>query len=393
MIYKLAKEIITVKRNDKVLIYNYFAHKICIVNSEIFEKMCDGNFNFASSTITKLLRNAVIYCDEEEYIKKDYLKEHVKQCENRKVNAKCIYLHVTQKCNLKCSYCYNVDNLNKRVDELSFATIEKIIKSFRDNGGEIVVLTGGEALTRDDIIDVARSVKKIGLKCELLTNGTFLFEKKDILECLDNVIISLDTFEKEKNKRNGLDISALKRNLEMIPIKYREKISVRAVISAEDTDSWKKIKAFCKKCNYSFIPNLYIPNSLKEEEMVPEYIELPQPETVEMSANYCGAGYAEIAVDSDGKVYPCQTLVRKGFQVADSIYSTFDQEVINLFKNRRLDLVKECNECEYKYLCGGGCPAVSYKLYGDLYVAPKPLCKHLKHEIDKKLEGLLVKYG
>ncbi len=393
-----AKELIFITGKKKTLVYNYYVNKMCIVNNHVY-KLITENSNYINACISdnareKLLKNGVLVRNNDEYKRMDYYPKYLEKCNNRQFDVKRVYLHVTQNCNLRCDYCYNSNNLGKHVRELSYDEICDILNDFRKTGGECVVLTGGEPLLRGDIIDICRFSKNSELYTEILTNGTCLGEKSEILENIDSMIVSLDTTDEDNNQRKGLLVNQLIRTLKEIPSYHRQKISIRSVISKRDLEGWNSVKRFCDENGYRFLGSLFTPNNETEIDLIPD-ISIPAPcdKDVDLGGKYCGAGFREIAIDSNGEVYPCQALVKKEFRLAES-FSTFTamNKKIKGFMNRRLTDNLDCRECNYKYLCGGGCPSISYNLYQSITEAPLPFCKHYIANIIDNLRKLLDKY-
>jgi pyruvate formate lyase activating enzyme len=89
-----------------------------------------------------------------------------------------IYL---QGCNLRCPFCHNPDlvSTNSEIDEMPWEMIEEYLVEncdFLDG----VVITGGEATLNDDLPQLIKKVRALGLKVKLDTNGT----NPDMLEDL-----------------------------------------------------------------------------------------------------------------------------------------------------------------------------------------------------------------
>ena len=61
-----------------------------------------------------------------------------------------VRLSVTDKCNLRCTYCMpeGGQNFERREKYLTFAEIERIIRAFTELGVRRVRITGGEPLVR-----------------------------------------------------------------------------------------------------------------------------------------------------------------------------------------------------------------------------------------------------
>lgn len=320
---------------------------------------------------------------------------------NKDVNISLVYYHVTQRCNLNCTYCYNKKNLNKKA-ELSTKDALNVIKILYKEGIKEVIFTGGEPLIRGDIVKIISYTKTIGLKTELLSNGTRLYEKKEILDYLDKVIISLDTIDEKCNKRNGLKIPKLMDDLVNVckNDKWRKKISIRSVISKYNESNWDKVEEFAKKtleCKY--IKSLYIPDELSDvKNMVSSTKNIENCIEQNYSGNLCGAAYRVIAIDSNGDIYPCQCLISKEFLISNILKDDWLDEIKNSFITKKfIDTtvlnIKVCKDCHYRFLCGGGCRAISYNLYGNIDSYLECLCKFQKEEAINKLKSLIVNYG
>ncbi|HLV09037.1 MAG TPA: GTP 3',8-cyclase MoaA [Halanaerobiales bacterium] len=113
-------------------------------------------------------------------------------------------LSVTDRCNLRCSYCMPAEGVEYKshYDILRYEEIRDIVEVAVDLGINKVRLTGGEPLVRPGIerlVELLSAIK--GLEdISITTNGT-LFAKKAVLlkkAGLKRVNISLDTLDREK---------------------------------------------------------------------------------------------------------------------------------------------------------------------------------------------------
>jgi MoaA/NifB/PqqE/SkfB family radical SAM enzyme len=112
-----------------------------------------------------------------------------------------VYLAVTNRCNLKCYYCYG--EYANRQDWREFTTGEllSLIDGLWREGTRLLQLQGGEPLLRDDIEILIDRVRARGMICDLITNGTLVEKKFAAVRKLDSICISLDGRE-ELNDRN-----------------------------------------------------------------------------------------------------------------------------------------------------------------------------------------------
>src|SRR6187455_1054532 len=87
-------------------------------------------------------------------------------------------LSVTDRCNLRCSYCMPEPEYVwlPREDILHFEEIEQLVDVFTTLGVDKVRLTGGEPLLRRDLLDlVARLAGRTAIRdLALTTNGVLL---------------------------------------------------------------------------------------------------------------------------------------------------------------------------------------------------------------------------
>ncbi len=78
----------------------------------------------------------------------------------------------TQGCNFACPYCHNSELIQNT--GLSSVEQQEILQYLDKRKGilEGVVISGGEPLIHNDIVDLLRKIKTLGLKIKLDTNGT-----------------------------------------------------------------------------------------------------------------------------------------------------------------------------------------------------------------------------
>jgi len=83
---------------------------------------------------------------------------------------------VTYRCNLQCKFCYAACGCQKKsVSEMSTDEIIRILKIIRDEAKvPSVSFTGGEPLVRTDLEELVSSAREIGLRVNLISNGTLL---------------------------------------------------------------------------------------------------------------------------------------------------------------------------------------------------------------------------
>jgi GTP 3',8-cyclase len=113
-------------------------------------------------------------------------------------------LSVTDRCNLRCSYCMPEADYVwlPREDILHFEEIDRLVDSFLDLGVDKVRLTGGEPLLRRDL---PRLVERLAAKprirdLAMTTNGVLLRDHAAALRSagLHRLTVSLDTLHRDR---------------------------------------------------------------------------------------------------------------------------------------------------------------------------------------------------
>jgi cyclic pyranopterin phosphate synthase len=109
---------------------------------------------------------------------------------------------LTDRCNLRCSYCMPAEGLDWLPDE-SVLTEDEIVRLVRIGVQQLgireVRFTGGEPLVRRGLVDIVRRTHELGVETSLTTNALGLARMADALVAagLDRVNVSLDSIRPE----------------------------------------------------------------------------------------------------------------------------------------------------------------------------------------------------
>ncbi|MFA5559190.1 MAG: GTP 3',8-cyclase MoaA [Methanofastidiosum sp.] len=142
--------------------------------------------------------------------------------------VKVLRVALTQRCNLNCIYCHHEGECSQSDNgkkEITKEDIEDLLKVSKDLGIKKVRFTGGEPLLRKDIVEIVEIASKHMEDISISTNGTLLSEKvSDLKEAgISRFNITLNTLNNEIYKSiAGKD--TLKDVLEGIEKTYEEKI-------------------------------------------------------------------------------------------------------------------------------------------------------------------------
>lgn len=100
-------------------------------------------------------------------------------CSEHEAGSCCVLLEVTERCNLRCRFCF-ADG-GKKVADPSLEEMKAAIKEIAEKcGGPLLQLSGGEPTLRDDLPELIRYAKEVGCSyVQVNTNGIRLAEEPD----------------------------------------------------------------------------------------------------------------------------------------------------------------------------------------------------------------------
>ena len=349
--------------------------------------------------IELLLQTKLFFISEEDF--EAALSEFKKNYEIPKdQKLKTVLLHPTHRCNFNCTYCYNRGISKEKSEELSTQQWIDIVDKLKKVGVKTFVFTGGEPLLREDLHDIMSEIKKEGngYFIDILTNGSMLTKERieELLPLADRFLISIDStdvaIQGETRSEAGFDIliQAIKLLAEIAP----EKIHTRSVLTQQNVDDTIRTVKILK--NQYSIPHhetaLRLPKDQEEITLIPDLADVERIEKEIMTLEHrevilpgtmrCGASTSIIAVDAKGDIYPCQSFIEErelklGSMLEDDWYEqVLSSPIRETFRTLTVDDREGHKDCIYRYLCGGGCLALAWKLYGRLDAYLPFLCEY-----------------
>lgn len=359
--------------------------------SKIVEKISNGD----SLTIVDKLQN-------KELIKFLEKSGFFSSLMDRKIPS--AYLHVTNKCNLKCIGCYSEVNTRNTIDDLSLESIKLTLHKLNKIGTEYLVISGGEPLIRKDLYEILKYAREeVGFKyIVILSNGMLLTEETamKLSQVVDEYSISMDAFNETcPSYIRGDNIFNQLKEAIVIAKRYFKAVNILPTLHRKNIDNVLdylelanslnvNISFSILTCNIDSVTADLIPMRNQLEvlglKFIPgEQLVLKKNDVNEFSmtaCTKCGIGEEIISVAADGKVYPCHMCHVDEL----SLGNICDEEVENILQNRsellegvNVDEIEECNKCRYRYLCGGGCRARAY-LNTKSLLKPDPYCVMFK---------------
>lgn len=324
--------------------------------------------------------------------------------------------HITERCNLSCSHCYQNSTVSNELPYKELLEIYdqyKELHNFWNNRikGQINI-TGGEPLLRDDFWDFTSVIRK-RYPFAVLSNGTLISKSiaKELSQLKPRFVqISIDGSEKTHNKIRGnnsyqkavegikhlkrynvptiISFTASKENYLDFPVvvKLGQRYQVLKVwadrmipegsaaemsdklLSTEETTLFFSLMNKCKK-RADFNPFSQTFVSMKR---ALQFLETGK------TGYKCSAGISLITIDAEGNLLPCRRMpIKVGNLLSTSMKELFhnSKDLQKLRNNENTDPC--CKACDYFSKCYGGLRCLSFATYNNPFVAD-PNCPLLK---------------
>ena len=328
-------------------------------------------------------------------------------------------LHLTEKCNLRCKYCYQ----NRNTRELDFEKIKTLIDREVKNKTKRLELVfyGGEPLLKENIIKQTIEYSKLKngrtkFLYGITTNGTLLddefirFMKENnftnigysidgnkIVQNMNRVTSegegTFDIVEKNAKKViiNFDDVVAMmtvcKNTLKYLSksIEYLSELGFKYINPTLNySENWNEEDLRELKKQYKLIGEFYKNKMMREEDINISFLE-------DKIYNYikdkdcneqCEIGTKNVNVDVNGNLYPCMQFVGKSEYIIGNCEKGIDKKSLkniiihNSFENEL------CRECSINKRCKHRCPCRNFLATGDINKLSPIVCETEKIAIE-----------
>lgn len=310
------------------------------------------------------------------------------------------YLHVTNRCNLNCIGCYSLDCTRNCEDELSLDDFKNILNQLKESGVMHITVSGGEPLVRADIVEILKYAKE---ECEfesidLITNGTVRNEELflNIKPYIERIAVSIDGYNQENPtfirdegifdkvvgtikliKELGLDVV-------MLPTLHSKNIDNVTKYDELSKELGVEISFSVMTCSNEL--EEYMPDDKQLVKLskcingTSDYFNMSERSLEEYQVKArknCGAGTYIISVASNGDIYPCHMMHDSRVKMGN-VKETPLKDILNNYKPLpKVEDMENCNGCNYKNVCGGGCRARAF-LVKDNFNTSDPYCTMYK---------------
>jgi uncharacterized protein len=346
-------------------------------------------------------------------------------------NTLVVWLHITNRCNLRCHYCYLQKSNATMSLETGRAAIDSIVRmALQYRYAHIAIkYAGGEApLCIDNIAAIhtyaREQADRFGIQVDggVLSNGTTLTTQK--LETLQRlglqVMISLDGVgefhDAQRPATSGMGSSS--RVMQAIERAHRVglKPNVAITVTQHNVAGLPQLVQWLLEHETMFNLQLYrehapnesnVPSSFQEVRIIEalrqtyaviaqnppiwsvlncllDHSDLTSPHT-----HTCGMGHHYLVVGPDGQIAQCQMTIDQPITDLSASDPLAELRAYRGIQNISVEQKEVCQSCEWKYWCGGGCP-VTIARHTGRNDQPSPSCNIYRSLYPDvvKLEGL-----
>lgn len=318
-------------------------------------------------------------------------------------------IFVTEKCNLRCKYCYEQGMDRTRNMDINVAnkTIDFICRKIQNEKIDIplyIILHGGEPFMNFELIkyihkEISKRVKKRKVIYHLTTNGTILDDEKIDFICknIDNISVSIDGTKKSHDQNrifsNGTGTyDIVIKNAKKL-LNSGKNVRVRMTYNINTvSELYESIVELSKNGFTDIVPEVdYM--SLDWEEthidilndqismimnLKKEYpnldISLLDVKNLNTRRGYCFGGITGFSIDIDGNLFPCTICVGNDEL---KIGNVFDENINEIKINKLFDINTsqnaECVGCSRQEFCSSTrCKIINKIVMGD-FNKPVPI--------------------
>lgn len=296
-----------------------------------------------------------------------------------------VALYLTKACNLRCSYCF-LDAGKPHPDELTTQEYVNLLGELRGQGVQTLQWLGGEPMLRPDLFEIAAAGQALDFDMHLLTNGTLATpaNARKVKELFQGVQVSLDGLSDVNDEFRGKgSFERITKGLRTL-LDADNKVVVSCVVTRRNINRLQEYFEYLANLgvkNLHFMnlqscgrgrdaPSTGVPTFefawtlTKLWEQWRDVFLIPIPKLLKLPRRdpkmNCHPGNGVVEIDSIGRVFPCYFFMERGVAAGSiresslsRIYS--DSFLLNKLRSNTVDTRWKCKDCDYRYLCGGGC--------------------------------------
>lgn len=339
------------------------------------------------------------------------------------LNIANLTFNITNRCNLKCPWCYNQRSENVRIPITDLLRWLNAGKSVLDANATLIILGGEPFLDEPRLLEVVQGAREV-FADEILvsTNGTLLSDKAPRILAHEKVTvqISIDSAtasEHDAIRGKGVFDKAVSNTRRLVDAGVHTVLSMVITRGREaEFEAYFELAEKIGAAEVRFIPLRRIGAGATLASQAPDlfgsFTQLVtllrrRPElkgklrrdffSILMTAcrfshlrDNCGIGRRCLFVDADGAIYPCPNHRGDADRCGDVRTTALadlleESSVMEAMRHRcRVSEIHECCSCAFRYWCAGDCRAEALAVNGSLS-APSPYCASLRKTMQEMM--------
>jgi MoaA/NifB/PqqE/SkfB family radical SAM enzyme len=171
-------------------------------------------------------------------------------------------LYATPMCNLRCTYCDDFGaqrNDQFRGQIISLDHMKRIVEMLAVEAN-VLYITGGEPTMRTDLVEILRHARKRGFRyIAMNTNALLLRDHADLLDQLDNLVISVDSLEVGRRDtvlaEQPENIKKVLENVRWAASQQKQRgmtLTITSVLTPGQVADARKVRDFCFEIGAQF---------------------------------------------------------------------------------------------------------------------------------------------
>lgn len=343
-------------------------------------------------------------------------------------------LNITNKCNLKCNYCFEHNkNGYQMSDDIAIKALDKCYNNYELHKDEMkapfmVNFFGGEPFLNfslmENLMKYARQ-KNYDIEFGVTTNLTILTDHMiDVIEEYElGMLISIDGIREIHNRNRCGSYDIVKRNIQKLLDKHLGYL-LEARITVMPQDAYKLFESVKSIVDLGLVNIAPVPvtdvnwseselndlrNSLRKIwewlfeiynddnnkknisiKVIEDYLEKVLTfEAIPEQFSVCSAGCnSNCSIGTNGEIMPCHqrhTIADKHNELIFGNISSDDIKEIN-FNNFTRNSLLNCEKCIAKNVCRGGCPSENLTVNGNANLMNENQCKIFQVMVEIAIE-------
>lgn len=301
-----------------------------------------------------------------------------------------VYLHVTQRCNLNCRFCYSRNNLRNRLTDPPLSDLKRAIALLVKWGASSLVISGGEPFLRDDLAEIALCAKRARVSgITLISNGTLITREalEPLASAVNIIAISFDGLSPTSPAwlRGEQRFEILEQKIKLIS-NTGIKPHIIVTLHHKNVNEIPVYRKLAENLGASLSFSMLLARGSHAGDFTltdGELKTLGEDEATHggfssiSCRKTCGAGTTSLSIEADGAIYPCHMLHRPELSMGNAFTDSL-KDIRSSSTTKRFDSLDsrdfdDCQSCQHRPVCGGGCRARAFYSKGK-FTSKDPYC-------------------